>query len=287
MTGLASSPPLLVVAWAALVDRGAAAEPRSEPAVHGHERARPGQVAVGHEVVVHRPGPVRAGCSSRRCRRQLRVAGWFAGAASSSSGCGESGRRCSRSPTPTCPASRRPPPARRTRSSPWWPTSPAWPAPSSCRLRCCAAAVLTGRGRLGAAHLRDGGRRAAWCSSSPSALRRARRVRGAARAVRRLRPPSPAAPGRVGYAAPRSSRRGSAAAAPACRRQLGAAALAGAAVAARRQPAARGSGSGRRPAGPTRPASCTTWPATPASTSASSSGSSWPGRCSSPWASAL
>ena len=122
------------------------------------------------------------------------------------------------------------------------------------------------RGHLGAAHLDHRGRRA---GGAVRGLRRgrARGARGApARRARR-------ADCRAASAAARPRRR------PPRRRPLAPPPSRRASAARRRPAAACGP---RRAALPARRlASCTTSPATPASASASSSGCSWPGRCSS------
>ena len=55
--------------------RGPGAQPGPEPADHGHERARPRPCAVGHEVRPSSSAACPRCCSSRRCRRDLRIAG--------------------------------------------------------------------------------------------------------------------------------------------------------------------------------------------------------------------
>ena len=229
--------------------RGPGAQPGPEPAVHGHERARPRPGAVGHEVLVPRArrvgahaavGAAVAAPCRRIGRRRIRaLLGVGSGVGRARAGRHRHAGRSSDARRGRARADRDGR-LRRRRGRRDRPVAGHRAPHGHVR-----------RGDVGPAHLDDRGRRAG------GAVRRLRR--GSTGGAGLARPaPDPRRP------APRPPRRPLRRRPAACRRSS---ALPG------RAP--------RSPGGPPAQAraSCTASPATPASASASSSGCSWPGRC--------
>ena len=178
----------LVVAWAALVVTAQLLNPDQSPLSMGMSG-----LARGRSPWVMKSSFIVRGLSalrwSRRCRRSCAPRAWSS-SARCSSGCGGWGPPRSRSPTPTCPASPRPPPARRTPLI----ALVAYVAGAAGADHPLGRDAAHGRadraGRLGAAHRCDGSRR------SRRAVRRLRRpgARGALDGRRHRGSPGPPRP---------------------------------------------------------------------------------------------